>query len=83
MISAAQKQHVMRAVGTVAHNRPFTARDLVEYACGSFALVVTASQVRWLMRTWVRTGCLEVVSIVPFTYVPTSAFWAVIESEAT
>jgi len=48
-VADTKKQRVLKAMGTVAHNRPFTAAELSEYA---------GTDASGLVRGWARRGLL-------------------------
>jgi len=69
-------ESILRAIGTVAHNRPFTVTDIAEYVHAkniSFADVASA------VRRLYADGLLLSVDR---CYFPTSALWKMIEEAA-
>lgn len=70
--------HIIEAIGTVAHNRRFTAVELAE-CCG-----VSREWARAVIRKWEHDGLLECDDDKeeqrPRTFFPTPAGWAIIEA---
>lgn len=73
-----QERNIIQAIGTVAHNRRFTAGELAEY-CG-----VPREWARSVIRKWEHDGLLECDDDKeeqrPRTFFPTPAGWAIIEA---
>lgn len=63
------------AIGTLAHNRSFSLRELVEYVRFDG---INARTVRTHVDRWKRTGHLEIVDVAPVRYAPSRAMWDVI-----
>ena len=65
---------LLAAVGTVAHNRAFTMRDLAEQAR------MPMKTTRQIVKRWQRTGMIEIAGVAPVSYAPTVTLWERIEA---
>jgi hypothetical protein len=72
-VNLAERKRVHRAIGTVAHNRPFTLRELREHV---------GIPCRDYVKQLVRYGMLEIVDVAPVRYFPTHAMWPLIEADS-
>lgn len=71
-LTTAQDRRAWQALGTVAHNRPFTIRELSEYV---------GFNARSFVKRLERVGMLQVVEVAPVRYYPTPQGWERIEAE--